>query len=76
MNKNSKYYKYNIEVTKEQREEGLAVYVQYYTPHYSINLEHHMLHCSTTIVKSFKDFIRLIRGVYKHLDSIEMINVK
>ena len=38
MNKRSKYYKYNIQVSKETREEGYAVYVQYYTPHYSINL--------------------------------------
>ena len=76
MNKRSKYYKYIIQVSKETREEGYAVYVQYYTPHYSINMEHYMLHCSTTIVKSFKDFIRLIRVVYKHLDGIELLNVK
>tara|TARA_Y100000593_G_C4286124_1_gene325569 strand:- start:179 stop:409 length:231 start_codon:yes stop_codon:yes gene_type:complete len=76
MNKRSKYYKYNIKVSKETREEGYAVYVHYYTPHYSIDMRDYMLHCSTTIVKSFKDFIRLIRSVYKHLDSIELLNVK
>ena len=75
MNKRSKYYKYNIEVVKEHKGKDLVVYVSYYTPHYSINMEHYMLHCSTAIVKSFKDFIRLIRVVYKHLDQVELSNV-
>ena len=75
MNKNSKYYKYNIEVTKEHRDNNLVVYVSYYMPHYSVNMSEYILHSSTTIVKSFKDFIRLIRVVYRDIDNYELSNV-
>ena len=75
MNKNSKYYKYNIEVTKEQRDGNLVVYESYYFPNYSVNMSEYILHSSTTIVKSFKDFIRLIRVVYRDIDNYELSNV-
>ena len=76
MNKRSKYYKYNIEVTKEHRDNNLVVYVSYYMPHYSVNMSEYILHSSTTIVKSFKDFIRLIRAVFRDIDSRVKVNVK
>ena len=75
MNKNSKYYKYNIQVTKEQRDKNLVVYVSYYMPHYSVDMRDYILHSSTTIVKSFKDFIRLIRAVYRDIDNRVKVNV-
>ena len=77
MNKRSKYYDNNITVSKELRKEGYAVYISYYTPEYCItNHNNYLLHCSTTIVKSFKDFIRLVRAVFKDIDSQRVINVK
>ena len=44
-------------------------------PHYSVNMSEYILHSSTTIVKSFKDFIRLIRAVFKDIDSRDKVNV-
>ena len=76
MNKRSKYYDNNITVSKELRKEGYAVYISYYTPEYCINHNDYLIHCSNTIVKSFKDFIRLVRVVFKDIDNKRLINVK
>ena len=76
MNKRSKYYNNNVTVSKELKEEGYAVYISYYTPEYCINPNDYLLHCATTIVKSYKDFIKLVRVVFNDIDSNRLSNVK